>query len=992
MKRSALWMLIGLMLPVVAFAQARLTGSDLQGTVRDDSGGVLPGVTVTATSTATNLSRSATTDSTGRYYIPALTAGLYDVSAELSGFAPQKRSGYRLILGQRADLDFTMRVGASESIVVSAAAPVVDTTQADVSTVVSQEQIDNLPTNGRNFLSFSVLTPGVTNDRTPQQGASATSGLSFGGQRARSNNIMVDGVDNNDPIVGAVRATFSQEAIQEFQVLTNSYSAEFGKASGGVVNIITRSGTNDPGGNLFYFFRNDSLNSKSIFEREDIFGNAVSRDKAPFKQNQWGLTFGGPLVRDRTFYFLSAESLSTDTNNFVNIDPAAVTLLNAAGFPVQNGNVPYEVSADEYLMKVDHHWTSSNAFTLRANYAKLLNENVEPFGGIIARSRGALQDRKDWAVALSESDILSERWINELRGQYASEKQLISSLDPNCNGKCDTFFEGGPTVEITGVASVGRQRFTPQPRENVRYQLKDTLNFAGAKHFAKAGFDYNYIKTKRTALPLHFGGRYIFSALPAVPALGIPQPITALQAFGLGIPAAYVQGYGVSGDSYEDPDIALFVQDDWTLSEKLMFKWGVRYQRQWAYDIPYTVSVPGGNYTYQIPDDTNNIAPRLALVFDPRGNGRSSIHVSWGKFFDNVIIANAQIGNGINGRDLRTLVLRFPNSIAPWRAPGHKIPEPATAYPSLVISPDPGLETPYSYQAAVGYDRMLGANMAVSADVLYVRGYHQLGTIDYNPVVPALGAGRRPNDVNGVAGTSASVLQYTDFGETEYRGVTLSLNRRLANRYQFLLSYTYSKAEDNSTDFQSAFIPQDNGRGRDPNDPTGLPIGFDPMSEWGPATHDQRHRFVLSGLYQLPWGFNVSTIVTAASGRPYTPLAGADLNGDGDGGAFPSDRARTVPTDATTAVKRNSKTMRSQFNVDARLSKRFAFASGFGVEAIVDVFNVFNRVNYTEINNIFGRGAFPGTPQTDAAGRVTYGVYEQALPGRQIQLGAKVTF
>jgi hypothetical protein len=1001
MKRSALLMFICLLLPVVAFAQARLTGSDLQGTARDDSGGVVPGVTVTATNTATNQTRTATTDSGGRYYIAALTAGVYDVSAELSGFAPQKRSGYRLVLGQRAELDFQLRVGTSESIVVSASAPVVDTTQADVSTVVSQEQIDNLPTNGRNFLSFSVLTPGVTNDRTPQQGASATSGLSFGGQRARSNNIMVDGVDNNDPIVGAVRATFSQEAIQEFQVLTNSYSAEFGKASGGVVNIITRSGTNDPGGNLFYFFRNDSLNSKSIFEREDIFGNKVNRDKAPFKQNQWGVTFGGPLVRDRTFYFLSGETLNTDTNNFVNIDPAAVTLLNAAGFPVQTGNVPYEVSADEYLGKVDHHWTSSNSFTFRANYAKLLNENVEPFGGIIARSRGALQDRKDWAVALSESDVLSQRWINELRGQYASEKQLISSLDPNCSGTCDTFFEGGPTVEITGVASVGRQRFTPQPRENARYQLKDTLNFAGTRHFAKAGFDYNYIKTKRTALPLHFGGRYIFSALPAVPALGIPAPITALQAFGLGIPAAYVQGYGTSGDSYEDPDIAAFVQDDWTISDKLMFKWGVRYQRQWAYDINYVVSTPGGgSMNYQIPDDTNNIAPRVALVFDPAGNGRSSIHASWGKFFDNIIIANAQIGNGINGRDLRTLVLRFPNSITPWRSPGHKISEPTTPYPSLVISPDPGLETPYSYQAAVGYDRMIGANMAVSADVLYVRGYHQLGTLDYNPVVPALGAGRRPNDVGGVAGTSASVLQYTDFGETEYRGVTLSLNRRLANNYQFLVSYTYSKAEDNSTDFQSAFIAQDNGRGRDPNNLTGLPIGFDPQSEWGPATHDQRHRLVVSGLYQLPWGFNVSTIVTAASGRPYTPLAGADVNGDGDGGAFPSDRARTDTAapgvDTSSTVGRNSETMSGQFNVDARLSKRFAFGSGFGFEAIVDVFNLFNRVNYTEINNIFGcvrtanGGCANAYPLTTA--NPSWNRYEQALSGRQIQLGAKVTF
>jgi len=1005
MKRFILFILVLLLIPASAFAQARLTGGDLQGTVRDDSGAVLPGVTVTATNNATNQSRAAVTDAEGNYYIAALAAGVYNVHAELSGFAPSTKTDVRLQLGQRLDADFTMRVGTTEAITVTASSVLVDTTEPAVATVVSQEMIDSLPTNGRNFLSFSVLTPGVTTDRTPQQGASATSGLSFGGQRARSNNIMVDGVDNNDPIVGAVRATFSQEAIQEFQVLTNSYSAEFGKASGGVVNIITRSGTNDPGGNLFYFYRNDSLNSKSIFEQEDVFGNQVNRDKAPFDQAQYGVTFGGPIVRDRTFYFLSGEKLSTDTNNFVNIDPALAAALNESGFPVQIGNVPYEVRADEYLAKIDHQWTSSSSLAARASYAKILNENVEPFGGIVARSRGALQDRKDWAIALSESDIISTRWINELRGQYASEKQLISSLDPNCSGTCDTFFEGGPTLEITGFASVGRQRFTPQPRDNARYQLKDTLNFAGTKHFAKAGFDYNYVKTKRTALPLHFGGRYIFSALPAVPALGITRPlVNGFDAFTYrppgcnsqacaGIPAAYVQGYGTSGDSYEDPDIAFFVQDDWTLSDRWILKMGVRYQRQWVYDIDYTVSTPGGSLTYQIPDDTNNIAPRVAVVFDPRGNGRSSIHASYGLFFDNHIIANAQIGNGINGTDLRTLVARFPNSIAPWRAPGHKIAEPATAFPSLEISPDPGLETPYSYQGAFGYDRMLGANMGVSADVVYVRGYHQLGTIDYNPVVPSLGAGRRPNDVGGVAGTSASVLQYTDFGETEYRGLTLSLNRRLANRYQFLMSYTLSKAEDNSTDFQSAFIPQNNGRGRDPNNPTGLPIGFDPQSEWGPATHDQRHRFVLSGMVQLPWNFNLSSIITAASGRPFTPLAGSDANGDGDGGAFPSDRAQRIVGDLTSTVGRNSETMASQVVVDARLSRRFTFgANGFAIEGILDVFNLLDRTNYTEINSIFGRGAYPGTPQTDAAGRVTYGLYEQALPGRQFQLGAKIVF
>jgi len=990
-----LLVILFLLIPSTIVAQSSLTAADVEGTVFDESGGVLPGVTVTATNVGTNLMRTSVTDREGRYYIAALHPSTYTLKAELAGFVGEQRQNLKLALGQRAQVDFKLRAGAQETITVSATAPLIDASDTSNSTVVGQQQIDSLPTNGRNFLSFSVITPGVTTDRTPQQGASATSGLSFGGQRARSNNIMVDGVDNNDPIVGAVRATFSQEAIQEFQVLTNSYSAEFGKASGGVVNIITRSGTNEHMGNVFYFFRDDSLNSKNRYEKADIFGNSIDREKAPFHQNQYGATFGGPVRRDRSFFFLSLEHLKTESNNFVNIDPTAAALLNQNGFPVELGNVPFDVEAEEYLGKIDHQWGPSHSLSARASYAKVLNENIEPFGGIVARSRGALQDRKDWALAASQTDLYSTKWVNELRLQYAQEDQLISSLDPNCSGTCDDNFEGGPTLEITGVASVGRQRFTPQPRENERYQVKDTVSYYGGNHTAKAGFDWNYIHTTHSALPLHFGGRFIFVSLPAIPGL-LPAPISALQAFGAGIPGAYVQGFGTTGAEYDDTDIAFFVQDDWRITPRLLLKAGLRYQRQFMYDTTYRVSLPGGGtYSYQIPDDSDNWGPRLSLAFDPAGDGRSSIHAAWGLFYDNHIIANAQIGDGIDGSadGVRTLVVGIPGSIAAWRAPGHKTAEPTTPYPSLVISPDPGLQTPYSQQADVGYDRAIGDNMRIAVDALFVRGKHQLGTIDYNPRVPALGgATRRPNDVNGVAGTSASILQYTSFGETWYSGATLSLTRRFVNNFQFMVAYTYSKAEDTSTDFQSAFIVQDNGRGRDPNDLTGLPIGFDPDTEKGPATHDQRNRLVVSGLYQFPWQIQFSTIITAASGRPFTPLAGSDRNGDGDGGAFPSDRARTNPADQATAVKRNSETMKGHFNVDTRLAKKFDFGRGLGFEAIVDVFNLLDRDNYTEINNIFGPGAFPGTPQTDGQGRVTYGVYEQALPGRQIQLAAKITF
>src|SRR5262249_4986118 len=231
--------------------------------------------------------RNARTDASGRYFLGALPPGTYRIAVEMAGFATQKREGVALHLGQALDLDFTLAVaGRGEDVTVTEQVGGVDLQHTAVATAVGPQQIETLPINVRNFMRFSLITPGVYLDNTPQQGASATTGLSFAGQRARSNNIMVDGLDNNDLIVGSVRATFSQEAVREFQVLTNSYSAEFGKASGGVVNIVTRTGTNDLHGNAFVYLRDDALNAKDHFEQFDVFGQPISRDKAPFKQRQ----------------------------------------------------------------------------------------------------------------------------------------------------------------------------------------------------------------------------------------------------------------------------------------------------------------------------------------------------------------------------------------------------------------------------------------------------------------------------------------------------------------------------------------------------------------------------------------------------------------------------------------------------------------------------------------------------------------------------------
>jgi Carboxypeptidase regulatory-like domain len=1002
---TVLALALGILTAGVAHAQSRVTGADLRGTVTEQAGGPLAGATVTVTNQETNIARTATSGVNGSYYVAALPPGPYSVAVEMTGFAAQKREGLALHLGQTASVDFTLSLeGRTEEVTVTGEATLSDTAHTAVSSVVGQAQIENLPINGRNFISFSVITPGVTTDNTPQQGASATSGLSFTGQRARSNNIMVDGLDNNDSVVGAVRSTFSQEAVREFQVLTNSYSAEFGKATGGVVNIVTKSGSNDLHGNAFMYLRDDSLNAKDHFEKFDVFGNAVDRTKSPFKQKQFGATLGGPIRKDRTFFFLSFERLDVQANNFVTIAESDAAVLRNAGFPVTTGANPFDVTDTLLLGKLNHQWNSDHSVVLRVNYSDRDNQNIEPFGGLIARSRGAEQLRKDSSVSLAETDILSPRWVHELRVQWAHENQKINSLDPNCGGECLTNDVGGPTLEVAGVASVGRQRFTPNPRINTRYQLSDTLTYAGGSHVMKGGLDFNYIDNQ-AALPLHFGGRYLFRPLPAIPGL-IPTPLSAIQALAAGLPAAYIQGYGSPGGPYKAIDFSVFLQDEWRLTPKLVIKPGIRYQRQYLpdYDQRQVSNVGGTVFSYPYPTDGNDIAPRVALSFDPGGDGKTSLHAAYGIFYDSQITAIGAVTDEISGQpgdSVRTLAARFPSPVVlgAWRAPGHRLTEAQAlallggSYPSLVISADPGLETPYAHQAAVGLDRTLGHDYSFTANFVYVRGKHQVGTVDYNPVVPSLGPGRRPNDVNGRAGTSASVLQYTDFGETWYKGMTLSLNKRLSHHYEFLVSYTLGKGEDNSTDFQSAFIPQDNGRGRDPNNLTGLPVGFNPDLERGPANHDQRHRFVFSGLYQLPADLSVSTIITAASGRPFTPITGVDLNGDGDGGAIPgSDRARTNPADIGTSQGRNSQNLPSTFTVDLRLAKRFKLGGTAAIDVIAEAFNLLDRTNYSDVNNVFGVGAFPTAPQTDAQGRVTYGTFTAAQPPRQVQVAAKVSF
>jgi outer membrane receptor protein involved in Fe transport len=802
---------------------------------------------------------------------------------------------------------------------------------------------------------------------------------------------MVDGFDNDEVFTGAVAALFSQDAVREFQVLTASAPAEFGRSSAGTVNTVTKSGTNVLHGGAYYYLRDDGLNAKEHFEQYDVFGDPVDVPKAPFRQGQWGATLGGPLRRKSTFFFLSYERLSTDANNFVTIDPTVAASLERAGFPVELGAAPYAVRTDSALARLDHSLAMGHNLLLRGHYSKRRNQNVEPFGGIVARSNGAEQQREDWGVALGSTDLFGSGWLSEARVQLVRGDQTVVGLDPRCGDACVSVDQGGPNVTISGLAVVGRQLNTPQRRANLSLQASETVTRSLGRHSLRAGVDVDLVWRDAT-LAQDFGGRYVFTALPAPPGV-VPEvagPLTALQAFDLGLPAIYIQGYGNPTEDGVSRSVSLFAQDQWRVSSRLELTLGLRYQH---YDLGLPTGrvsdLGGATYTYDVPA-RGDLAPRLSVSFNPDGRGRTLLRGALGVFHEDPLLAVATVAEVLDGGHVRLLQGGEALAAEAWRSPGYHLPEPSTPFPSLVQVTGAGFRAPRSRHVSLGWTQELGRDLSLSLDLVDIEGRHQIGIVDYNPLVPALGPGRRPNDVGGARGTSASVNQFANYGGSRYRGLALGLHARIGGRFEGNVSYTLSQAEDEGSDmFGQSNVAEDSGVGRDPADPGGLPQGFDAGAFRGPSAVDQRHRFVLSGIAQLPLALRLSGIVSAGSGRPFTALSGLDSNGNG---VAANDRARRDPGNPATRVERNGERMASTASVDVRLARTFALPREARIELLVEAFNLFDRVNYSEVNNVFGPGAFPDRPLRDSAGRVTYGRYTRAYPPRQVQLAARLSF
>src|SRR2546423_1966564 len=505
MRTISLFVLLAILVPLAAFAQSS-TGS-ISGNVTDAGGSVLPGVTVTATNTARGFARSIVTNDVGHYEIPLLPPGVYRTVAELSGFQPV-HALLNINVGTASTHDVKMKPGVAETVTVTAANPVIETSKSEVSSVVNEKAIQNLPVNGRNFIDFVLTTPGVVRDVR-------LGDISFAGQRGTLNSMVVDGANNDNTFFGQTigrtgsgRAPyqFSEDAVKEFQVNANAYSAEYGRAGGAVINVVTKSGTNDFHGSAFDYYRDKSLNTNSYI---NVINNRV---KSPYHFDQYGFSGGGPIVRDKHFFFANVDLQRNSTPNTPVLgggrisnfptdaaSQAAIQILTPLAVEYaqkQNQNV--------YLFKSDHELLTNNHLAMRYNQQRFTGVNFENSG--ITNSVEHSGNSKVFTDSLSAVHdlIASSSFFNEVRAQYLKDREPGEANSANPEAQ---ILQGG-----VPVLTIGRNSFSPRETTIKRYQIADTATYLLQNHTFKGGFDYSHDNILNY-FPGNFFGVYVFNSL-----------------------------------------------------------------------------------------------------------------------------------------------------------------------------------------------------------------------------------------------------------------------------------------------------------------------------------------------------------------------------------------------------------------------------------------------------------------------------------------------
>mgnify|MGYP000875212022 CR=1 FL=1 len=957
----------------------------LEGVVTDPQGAVIPNAKLTVKNTATGQTRDLQTDESGVYRFIALQPGTYELTVSASNFTTAKRGSIALSVGQKLNLDVTLAVGAStETVTVTAEAPVVETTRTNVAGSVGERQVRALPVNGRNFLDFVTLTPGVVRD--PRGGD-----LSFGGQKGTLNSIQIDGVDNNNLFfgqslgrTGSGRAPyqFSQDAVQEFQVNTNSFSAEFGRAAGGVINVITKSGTNEFHGAGFEFFRDRSLNANSLrydagletftggrpalipngFRFDAPTSSIVGKaDKPAYHWNQFGGNIGGPIKKDRAFFFFNYDGQRNTQPNIVNAlpSPTATDPASVAGYNklvALASNYVRGFNQDVYLVKGDIQVNAANRVSLRYNRQKFTGVNLESNGATVAQehSGNSLVTTDSFTGTLNTA--FTPRLLNEFRGQISRDREpgLANSNAP------EAVISNGGQAALT----IGRNNFSPRETTERKYQLIDNVSYVTGHHSLKAGIDTN-IERIKNFFPGFEGGGYTY---------------TSYANFNNNVVASYTQAFAGDGTSgfTTFPNFnehGLFVQDDWRALKNLTLNFGLRYDTQVLRQGPTRNSSPSlaaANIdTSHINNDYNNLAPRFGFAWNPASQSRLVVRGGYGLFYGrtpSIALGTAHSNNGLNS--ISVTLTNPTNLVYPFRFTGLADIQARGGQPpaaNLFVF-ERNYQQPYTMQGSFGVEYGLSNDYAISATYLSVQGRHLQRSRDINlgvPVATTIAGGivssflrypgatapTRPignanlKNALGLPDLFGRITEFQSNANSSYNALALQLTKRFANHYQYLFSYTFSKVIDDAPDATSVVTANAGDDAKQAQFSTLL------RDERGPGNANVPHRVVASGVWDLDYfkglhgparvvlgGWEVSGIFQAFTNQPFSArlAANVDLNNDGNRN---SDRAP--------GFGRNSFSVGHTVTVDFRATKNFYLTEKVKLQFIGEFFNLFNRINFT---------------------------------------------
>lgn len=908
-----------------SYGQETVNYASLSGSVTDESAAVVQGATVAARDLNTNQKRQVTTDNGGRFRFAYLNAGDYEIRVHKEGFTDSRRN-MTLTIGAAFNLPVRLTVGISEQeIQVESQAPGIETVRSQTAGTVIPQEVADLPLNGRNYLDLALLIPGVSrtntgsNQRFAETSAVPGTGISIASQRNLSTGFIVDGVSANDDAAELAGTFYSQEVIREFQVVTAGGTAEFGRALGGYVNILTQSGTNQFHGGVYEFLRNQRFDAR----------NALAAERLPLTQNQYGVSVGGPVLKDRTFFFTNFEQTRQNTAGVITIAPSAIGDINnhllTAGYGGQSigtGEYPTTLKTTNYFGKLDHRLSDRDQFNLRYSLYDMSSLNSRNVGGLGALSRGTNLNDRDQTLALNNIATITPNIVNETRVQYTR-----SRLSAPVNDLV------GPAVNISGVANFGTAGSSPTGRDIDLYEVVNNVSAQHGSHSIKAGVDFLY-NDINIVFPGIQQGQYTFSSLAN---------------FLAGRYVNFQQAFGPAAQPQTNPNIGVYLQDEWRITPRFTINAGIRY------DLQFLASA--------VETDTNNVAPRVGFAWVPDAARKTVMRASYGIYYDRIPLRAVSNALQRSGASYKTAVL------TPAQAGAPTFPGAMPAFPSGVLTNittiDPRIKNGYSQQASFEIEHQLNNKSTLSLGYEHLRGLHLIMSQNLN--VPACAASFNLCRPVSTYGNNA---QYKSTGDSYYDGLTLSWVERPVSWANFRASYTFSKAIDDVGQFFFS-SPQNN---------------FNIAADRARSDNDQRHRLVASGTVSTPasrgnaiWsrlsnGFMLSSILSYNSALPFNVQTGSDNNGD------------TNTNDRPAGLGRNMGQGFAALSLDARLSRTFRLGERIRLEGLVEAFNVLNRTNKQLPNNIFGSGPYPGSP---APG---FGTPTSVGDPRELQLALRIRF